>query len=120
MTHDTNYTTRSATLAIFGLAAVWLAAAGWHPTTTYHLAPILIVAVGPLMLWSSKGGLLRTTLTGTIVASGSALLLAALDLLRGPSLLPTGGALAESLVFAAGTALVMVVVAAVPNRESVH
>jgi hypothetical protein len=120
MTEDAYELTRSVTLVTIGLAVVWGAAAAWRPTSTYHLAPMLVVGVGPIMLWNSRRAALRAGGFGTLVAGVTTAILALLDLLRGPSLLPAGGALAESVVFATATALLLAAAAAVPVRRSAH
>ena len=120
MRSDTQFSIRTARLATAGLAIVWIAAAFWRPESTYHLAPILVVGIAPMMLWNSKGSLLAVTAFGLGIALATTLLLMGLDLLRGPSLLPSGGAFAESLVFAAATALVTLAAEALPRRASAH
>lgn len=120
MNENTQKSPGTVRLATLGLVAAWVLAAAWRPASTYHLAPILIVGVGPVMLWGSKRAVLGATAFGTLVALGASAVLAWLDLLRGPSLLPSGGALAESLVFAGATALVVVVGAAVPAQKAAH
>lgn len=120
MTSDTHHPISTARLATLGLAIVWVAAAFWRPESTYHLAPILIVAAAPMMLWKSNGSLLAVTRFGMLVALATTTLLMGLGLLRGPSLLPSGGAFAESLVFGAATALVIVAAAVLPSRKSTH
>lgn len=120
MTHDTDPSMTPAVAAALGLAAVWVAAALWRPTATYHLAPILIVAVVPGVLWSSKRLLVRVTILGTLLAGTTATLLGALDLLRGASLLPIGDAYVESLVFAGATALAVLGAVSVPRMRSFH
>lgn len=88
-----------------GFTALWLLLALISSTTTYHLAP-LIVAGTPqivdslergsstvrLVILSAVGLALALVTTGILSASGN---------LEGPSLLPTGGAVLESVVFAA-------------------
>lgn len=120
MNENTQKSAITVRLATLGLVAVWVLAAAWRPTSTYHLAPILIVGVGPMMLWGPKMAVLGATAFGTLVALGTSAILAWLDLLRGPSLLPTGGALVESLVFAGATAVVVVVVAGIPAQKAAH
>ncbi len=87
-----------------GFALLWLVLALISSTTTYHLAPLLVAAT-PAMVdaWERPGSItghsLRAALgialalvaTGVLAASGS---------LDGPSLLPSGGAVLESVVFA--------------------
>lgn len=120
MTSNTEYSISTTRLATLGLAVVWVAAAFWRPESTYHLAPILIVGVAPMMLWKSNRSLLAVTTFGVLVALATTTLLMGFDLLRGPSLLPSGGAFAESLVFAAATVLAIVVAAVLPRQTSAH
>ncbi len=95
---------RAVTYGAF-LAAIWAAAAVLRPATTYHLAPLLIAATLPVAVrFDNPDVRLRTV--GTMAALGAVLallvtaLLVVADWLRGPSLLPFGGAVAESVVFA--------------------
>ena len=100
---DRTTTVRSLGYVAF-LALVWVVAAWIRPTSTYHLAPILTGGAAPVVavMSSTVGerrdiaalGIMGIALTA-IIAVG----LAAVSLLEGPSLLPTGGALTESLVF---------------------
>ena len=104
------------------LGAVWLVAAGFRPGTTYHLAPLLLAAVVPVVATIESPGRSRSALFG--LGAGGALLammvtgaLAWLDRLRGPSLLPFGGAAAEAVVFAiAGAAAGFVVAGRLARR----
>jgi hypothetical protein len=98
------------------LAAVWAVAAAFQPTSTYHLAPLLVAALLPALAGAnSKAALASTAAQGAAIAAGAAVVLAAFDLLRGPTLLPYGGALAEAATFAAigaaGGALIAIVTA---------
>lgn len=93
---------RSAVSAAAGLAAVWAVAAAVRPTSTYHLAPLLIAGIAPILARRperSHSLLAVGAMAGVVIAAGAALGLAAFDLLRGPSLLPYGGALAEAVTF---------------------
>ncbi len=83
-------------LASLGLAAVWVGLAVWHPTTTYHLGPVLTAAAWPRL----ARGLARkplqpvvavvATAGGTAAALGALALLAVLHALQGPTLLGGG------------------------------
>lgn len=93
---------RSAAAAAAGLAVVWIIAAAVRPTSTYHLAPILIAGVVPILARRrerSAAFLVSSAVVGAVIASAAALALTAFDLLRGPTLLPYGGAFAEALTF---------------------
>ena len=81
----------------------WIVASAITPDVTYHLAPV-IVAAAPL---SARDRLSASwPLFSFAFSTAVALLLASLGLLQGPSLLPVGGALFESVVGAlAGAAI---------------
>jgi hypothetical protein len=84
------------------LAAVWTVAALAQPTSTYHLAPILIAGAVPVLgprQEAPASRLLLAGVAGGLIAATASVALAALDLLRGPTLLPYGGAFAEALTF---------------------
>lgn len=87
-----------------GLATLWVVMALISSTTTYHLAP-LIVAAAPAIVDSLDRSSSMARL-GLLAAMGLALALAVTGILavsghlEGPSLLPTGGAVFESVVFA--------------------
>lgn len=100
------------------LAAVWAIGAAWQPTSTYHLAPLLVAGMVPgLARTGARMDLVSTTTVGALLAMGTGVALAAADLLRGPTLLPYGGALAEAITFAAigaiGGALIGMATAAI-------
>lgn len=99
-TYSNQPTLRGALFASLGLAAVWAIAAINRPTATYHLAPILIAGLAPFMWRDNPRSAAAAALAGTSIAMGLSFALAGLNLLRGPSLLPSGGALLELLVFA--------------------
>lgn len=106
---------RRAAVYAVGLSAIWVVAAGLSPTTTYHLAPLLVAGILPLV-YGFENAEANTRRLVTAAAAGGAValivtgFLALSDWLRGPSLLPFGGAVAESVVFAlAGTAVGAVV-----------
>lgn len=99
------------------LAGLWVLLAWFNPDVTYHLAPILVGGAFPI------GHRLRVkeplnpvqafaTFVGACLNVGVAAgILAWADRLRGPSLLPTGGAVFEAMVFGAAAALVASVIA---------
>jgi hypothetical protein len=84
------------------LAAVWVVLAWVRPTTTWHVAPLLVAAAvgaghrlaGPLSVPAGLGAAV-SGLTNALVA---ALLLAIAGKFDGPSLLPAGGPLIETVV----------------------
>ena len=120
MKNHTHDSMRSAAFATLSLAVIWIVAAAWRPTNTYHLAPILIVGVGPAMLRSSRRSALRASGVGALVAAVTTAILAFLNLLQGPSFLSSGGALAEAVLFTTTTALVLAAAGALPFRRSAH
>jgi uncharacterized membrane protein YgdD (TMEM256/DUF423 family) len=86
-------------------AALWVALAVWRDGVTYHLAPAIVAAI-PVLVYrgtdktARPSTLLAASGAGTLLAIGAALVLALVERMNGPSLLPVGGALTESLVFA--------------------
>ncbi len=84
------------------LAMVWAVAAAIRPTSTFHLAPILIAGAAPVAVRQVriKGKFLAAALGGAISLT-TATVLSAAGMLQGPSLLPAGGAFAEAVVFTA-------------------
>ena len=87
-----------------GLALIWVIAASARPSTTFHLAPLLVAGTLPVVLGSDKAPLhFRRLVGGAGGGAGLALLvtlvLTVADRLQGPSLLPAGGAVAEAVVF---------------------
>ena len=74
---------------------LWVTAASISPETTYHLAP-LIVAATPAV--TGRSHRFASAVAGTVFATGVATYLAATGRLAGPSLLPFGGALVESML----------------------
>ena len=94
---------REGLAAALGLALVWAIAGAVRPNLTFHLAPVLIAGVVPFLHTprgrSSRGVAVAGALgLGVAVVTGVGLSI--FDLLRGPSLLPFGGAFAEAMVFA--------------------
>ena len=84
------------------LAIVWAVAAAIRPTSTFHLAPILIAGAAPIAVRHVriKDNVLAAALGGAI-SLAIATVLSAAGMLQGPSLLPAGGAFAEAVVFTA-------------------
>ncbi len=101
------------------LSAVWLVAAAFRPTATFHLAPILIAGAVPILGRGAtvpRQTIIVATLIGAAVATLAAVILTAFDLLRGPTLLPYGGAFAEAISFALlGAAVGLLVLIALPR-----
>lgn len=97
-------------VASMGFAGLYVVLALVSPTTTFHLGPAVVSAAGPIAAGRGQGP--WPTLTGLGVAMGAVWLLHRLDLLAGPSLLPAGGALLESVVAAIAGALVSPIILA--------
>jgi hypothetical protein len=81
-----------------GFALLWIVVSVAAPGTTFHLAPAIVAATPALRDPINRIG---PTIGGTLVAGLIAVGLAAAGRLDGPSLLPAGGALLESLLAAA-------------------
>lgn len=105
-----------------GLAVLWLLLGFLSDGTTYHLAPLLVAAI-PASLYvleSAEPVLARAlglVVTGTVAALVVIGILSAAGRLTGPSLLPFGGAVTESLVVAGSGALIAVAVGIVGSRS---
>ncbi len=104
MTFDRAAAWRAIGYSLF-LSAVWVVAAAIRPTSTYHLAPLLVAGAAPVgyALTAQGSAKAHTTVlaaAGTGLAVVAGLILATAGKLEGPSLLPSGGALAETLSFA--------------------
>ena len=92
-----------------GLTVLWIVLASANPSTTYHLAPLLVaiaVPVGSVMADRTTVGVAAgASIIGVALTYGATAGLAATDSLTGPSLLPPGGAVLEAIVFGAAGAL---------------
>ena len=88
-----------------GLTLLWIGLASANPKITYHLAPLLVAMTVPV--GSALNARLKPATAVAASASGLALTygatvgLGATDHLTGPSLLPSGGAVVEAIVFGA-------------------
>jgi hypothetical protein len=106
-----------------GFALFWAVLAAVRPGTTFHLAPLLVAGAVPWVQRVQSGAPplngFRPAAVGLGLAAGTSILLAMAGLLEGPSLLPFGGALEESLVGAVVGSLVGLAVAATPRRAGV-
>lgn len=96
------YTTRRKAIATASFfATVWAVAAAIQPTSTYHLAPLLLAGSVPVVAGGS--GLFEQA-TNAVLGAGLAatvsVAVAASGWMLGPTLLPYGGPLAEALTFA--------------------
>ena len=86
------------------VAAVWAALAAAHPTTTYHLAPLILAAAWPVT-WASRhaptvGATVRAALIGLAGALAVTAVLAAAGWLAGPTVFGRPGAAVESVMMA--------------------
>jgi len=102
------------------LAALWAVLAWNSPSTTYHLAPLLVAGVIPaaLLLGDERSPAEIVLTAGGIGAALALVTTAGLGLaerLIGPSLLPASGAVMEAVVFAALGAAAGTVAAAVAS-----
>lgn len=96
-------------------ALVWVALAALRPTTTFHLAP-LIVAMWPTLTANDRQGSARGASVGFGIAAVVTAVLSVAGLLEGPSLLPWGGPALESLVAAGTGALLGIAQSAMRHR----
>lgn len=101
----------SSSLYSIGLAVLWIVLALANDGTTYHFASLLVaIAVPGGLALSDEGTTRQTALMATAVgfslALGVTAALAVADALTGPSLLPFGGAVTESVLFAVSGAAV--------------
>jgi hypothetical protein len=91
----------------FGFALLWVVMSLATKDVTFHLGPLIVAAAAPL---PSRHRRLAWAVVGLTMAVGTAMVLAATGAMTGPSLLPFGGALLESVVLAivgAGLGLVL-------------
>ena len=104
------------------LAAMWVILAWINPELTYHLAPPLVAGSFPIghrlrVSQPLNGVQAFATFVGALVNFGIALgILTVADKLQGPSLLPTGGAVLESVVFGLAGAAIAAVATTLPIR----
>lgn len=105
-------------LSAGGVLVVWVLLCLWRPTTTWHLAPVLLGAAWP---WTAgqdvRSGDRRAAvrvvgagLAGVALTAAATLGLATADLLRGPVLGAFGNVVTESMVLGvAGAALAVLI-----------
>jgi predicted aminopeptidase len=81
---------------------LWAVLAAVRPGTTFHLAPLLVAGAVPWLQRvedrPARLAAYRLAAVGIGIAVGTSVLLAIAGWLDGPTLLPFGGALEESLV----------------------
>ncbi len=96
---------RRAVSISLGLALLWVVVALLRSGTTFHLAPILVAAALPVAVaydsrdQTSTQRLALATVVGLAIALVATLILTLADEMTGPSLLPSGGAVTEAVVF---------------------
>lgn len=98
------------------VGALWLLLALWRPTTTWHLAPVLLAAAWPWVTGqdlrrgdrSAIGGLLGAGVGGLAAAAAATFALRGLDLLRGPALGWFPDPATEALVLGGGATVLAV------------
>ena len=120
-THTRERTSPTAIRVSLGLVVLWAVLAAIRPGTTFHLAPLLVAGAVPwvhrLQDRPSRPITFRPAMIGLGLAGGASVVLALVGLLDGPSLLPFGGALEESLAAATIGGLAGLAVAALqPHR----
>ena len=97
---QTSDPSRTALAYTLGLAILWMGLAVWRPTTTYHLAPVLVAGLAPVAA-VSLGALHKIqtmAVIGVLLAATATSALALSGRLEGPSILPFGGAALESFI----------------------
>lgn len=100
------------------VALVWLLLAVWRPTTTWHLAPVLLAVAWPWVAGqdlrrgdrTAAAGLLGAGVAGFAATALTAFALDGLGLLRGPTLGWFADPVTEALVLGAGAMLLAVAV----------
>lgn len=100
------------------VAVGWVLLAMWRPTTTWHLAPVLLAAAWPWVVGQDvrsgdRRGAVRIAVAGLggfAVTAGVTLGLAGADLLRGPTFGGFGDVVGESLLLGTAAALLTVLV----------
>lgn len=92
-------------VAVSGVVALgWALMASTHPRTTYHFAPVVIVAVLAFYVRARTEHPMRIraglslSVAGALIALITTAVVENLDALRGPTLWGPGGALAETLL----------------------
>lgn len=110
-----------------GLAVFWVLLSVWQPTTTWHLAPVLIAGIWPWMTARDLRSEGRSGAVGLILAGAGGFAISALftaglsraDLLRGPTILGFPNPTVESVVLA-GATVVLVVAVTLLKKPGTH
>lgn len=100
------------------VALAWLALAAWRPTTTWHLAPLLLAAAWAWVVAqdlvpgdrSARRALVRAGIGGLLAATAVTLGLAAAGRLEGPTYTGSGSVVTEALLLALAGAAIAVLV----------
>ncbi len=93
-------------VTLAALEVLWITLALVRTETTFHLAPLTVTGVLPVLAAldpedpPSRRPVVVRAMVGAVVTVGVIAMLAAAGAMAGPSLLPFGGAATESLVFA--------------------
>jgi len=106
-----------------GLAVIWGLLSVWQPTTTWHLAPVLIAGAWPWMTGPDLRSGARSGAVGLVLAGAGGFAVSVLatagldraDLMRGPTILGFPNPTVESVVLAAATVVLVVVVTLLKN-----
>jgi glutaredoxin-like protein len=104
-------------------AAVWLVLALTHPTTTYHLAPLVATLAWPLVASrhpdrSQRGRDRLLAVVGGALLTGMVLVILALaGALDGPALIGTDAAEESAVMIAAGTLIALALARLVSSRR---
>ncbi len=105
LTNIRSFQFRRAVSISLGLSVLWVVVALVRSGTTFHLAPILVAAALPVAVaydtrdQTSTRDLVLATVVGLAMALVATLILTLADEMTGPSLLPSGGAITEAVVF---------------------
>ncbi|WP_306357907.1 MULTISPECIES: hypothetical protein [unclassified Nocardia] len=95
---------RAGAIAALISAVVWITAALWHPTTTYHLAPALVAAAWPVTyrvrsrVATTIGSAVTAAAGASVIAVTTTVLLAARHALDGPTVTGSDAVVAETIL----------------------
>ena len=97
--------------ATLAATTLWAVLAWRTPTSTFHFAPIVAIAVGP---WLAKarmgrhaiGPAIITVAISTVIVLGAVALLASQDRMLGPTFWSETGAVSEAIIFSIPTAVI--------------
>jgi glutaredoxin len=108
------------------VALLWVALTLWRPSTTWHLAPVLVAGAWPWLLWQARPSsgsrgvvpIVAAAALGFVAAGLTTAALAGADLLRGPTLPGFTSVATEALVLAGGTAVLAALLALLRARRT--